>query len=81
MYSNLFAMLMLLLSAAFNSLDAAPAWVNTLSRVNPFSYFVNGLHSAMAFGSRGAAVNLSVLLAFGVLALGAAVLTFRWDSD
>ena len=80
-YSNIFAMPMLFLSSAFYSLDTAPTWIKTLSRLNPFSHFVSGLHSTIVFDLRGAAANLFILLAFGVLALIAAILTFRWDSD
>jgi ABC-2 type transport system permease protein len=80
-YSNIFAMPMLFLSSAFYSLDTAPTWIKTLSRLNPFSHFISGLHSTIVFDLRGAAANLFILLAFGVLALIAAILTFRWDSD
>lgn len=80
-YSNIIAMPMLFLSSAFYSLDTAPDWIKTLSQLNPFSYFVNGLHSTVVFDLQGAAVNLFILLACSVFALVAAIQTFRWDSE
>jgi ABC-2 type transport system permease protein len=80
-YANIFTMPMLFLSSTFYSLHTAPTWIKTLSRLNPFSYFVNGLHSTIVCDFWGVAANLVILLAFGVFALVAASLTFRWDSE
>lgn len=80
-FSNTLAMPMLFLSSAFYSLDSAPAWIKALTWLNPFSHFVNGLKNAIQSNLWNSAINIMILLGFSVIALIAAIYTFRWDSD
>ncbi len=80
-FSSILAMPMLFLSSAFYSLDTAPAWIKALTWINPFSHFVNGLNYAISSDLWDAAVNIFILIGFSVMAMIAAILTFRWNSN
>jgi len=81
--SNLFSFPMLFMSEAFYSLQGAPAWLLTLSKLNPFAYFVDSL--GIAISQLGSSPSfwqpLAILTAFAVLLMAVAAVTFRWDSE
>ncbi|HKS98176.1 MAG TPA: ABC transporter permease [Rugosimonospora sp.] len=72
---------MAFLSGSFFPLDAAPAWLQTLSKLLPLRYLVESMRDVMVRGKDA----VSVLPTLGGLLLFAAVLTllasrlFRWD--
>lgn len=82
MISNVIAFPMLFTSEAFYSLEHAPAWVRTISALQPFRYFVDVVAASLN-GSWQAAdwVSLGILAGFSAACLAAAALTFRWDSE
>jgi ABC-2 type transport system permease protein len=79
--NNLVTLPMIFASEAFYSLAAAPAWVQTLSRVFPLSHVLDAMRAALAGSAYSAVMPLLFVLAYTVLALALAVLTFRWDPD
>jgi ABC-2 type transport system permease protein len=79
--NNLVTLPMIFASEAFYSLAAAPAWVHTLSRVFPLSHALDAVSAALAGSASSVVMPLLFVLAYTVLALALAVLTFRWDPD
>lgn len=79
--SNLLQIPMIFGSAAFYSLEAAPAWLAVAGRCFPFAYFVEGMHAAASGQSGDAWLNILILTAFTATTLALAVLTFRWDTE
>src|SRR5215469_1046408 len=79
--NNLVTLPMIFASEAFYSLAAAPAWVQTLSRVFPLSHVLDAVRAALAGSASGVVAPLLFVLSYTVLALTLAVLTFRWDPD
>ncbi len=72
---------MAFLSGAFFPLDAAPAWLQTVSRIMPLRYMVDAMRDVMVRGKG----PVSALPAIAGLLAGAALLSaiagrfFRWD--
>jgi ABC-2 type transport system permease protein len=81
MVCNLFSLPMLFVSEAFYSLDKAPHWLQGLSRVLPFSHFVDALRLSLEGDASGIVLPLLVLSGFTALFLVLAVVTFRWDAE
>ncbi len=81
MLNNIVTLPMIFTSATFYSLSAAPAWVQTIGHVLPFSYLIDGEHAALAGNLAGVVFPLVILLGFTALALVLAVITFRWDPN
>jgi len=83
MISNLISFPMLFTSGAFYSLEHAPAWIQMIGKLQPFSYFVDAM--AIAIRPNGSFADiwlpLVILAGFSVLCLAAASFTFRWDSE
>lgn len=80
MINNLTTMPMIFGSEIFYSLSKAPAWIQAASKALPMSHFLQGLHTAQAGGDR-LWLSLLILIGFIAVALGIAVVTFRWDPD
>ncbi|PZN07801.1 MAG: ABC transporter permease [Bacillota bacterium] len=79
MLNNLLTLPMVFGSEVFYRLDRAPAWVQAASRVLPLSPALDGVRAALA-GQPGDLLGpLAALAGFALLALGLAVVTFRWD--
>jgi len=81
-YANLITFPMLFLSGVFFGIDAAPAWLQPVTRVLPLRYLVDALREPM---TRGAGLeeiwlDLLVLLATFAVAMTIAVRFFRWDA-
>ena len=82
MISNLICMPMLLTSEAFWSLEQAPQWINVISRLHPFSHFVNLLSDGVRGSWQTSTwTSLGALAAFTLLCLSLAAATFRWDDE
>jgi ABC-2 type transport system permease protein len=79
--NNLVTLPMIFASEAFYSLAAAPAWVHTLSRALPLSHVLDGVSAALAGSVSSSVTPFLFVLGYTVLALAAAVATFRWDPD
>jgi len=82
MISNLICMPMLFASEAFYSLEHAPEWVKIISRLHPFSHFVNLLYDGVRGSWQTSTwTSLAALAAFTLLCLALAAATFRWDNE
>lgn len=83
MISNLISFPLLFTSEAFYSLQQAPEWVRIFGSLQPFHYFVRAMNLALAQAGSLADLGFSILIlaGFAVICLGAAALTFRWDSE
>ena len=82
-YANLVTFPMLFLSGVFFSIDSAPAWLQPVTRVLPLAYLVDALREPMTRGNGLDAIwlDLVVLAATFLVALGLAVRFFRWDAN
>lgn len=78
MITNLIAMPMLFCSDAFYSLDNAPAFLQMISRFNPFQWFINGLRNALSLDVNGYLISIGLLLVLLIVALLLALRTFRY---
>lgn len=65
-------------SKAFYSLNNAPEWIQTLSRFNPFQWFIDGLRSSLALDWSNYFISAGLLLITGIVAFVLAVRTFRF---
>lgn len=81
MFNNLFILPQVFANEIFYSLDNAPAWLNTVSRLMPASHFVQALRAAVAQDGSGFVVSTIMLLGMTLLAMLVAVVTFRWNSE
>jgi ABC-2 type transport system permease protein len=79
--NNLVTLPMIFVSETFYSLASAPAWVQTLSSVFPLSHVLDAVRAALAGSVAGVVAPLLLVLAYTLVALALAVLTFRWDPD
>ena len=81
-YANLITFPMLFLSGVFFSAEAAPAWLQPITRALPLSYLVDALRAPMTLGHGLAAIwpDLLVLSATFIACLAFAVHFFRWDA-
>ncbi len=80
--ANLIILPMAFLSGAFIPLDAAPPWMESVSRVLPMGYLVEGMKDVMVRGEGPAAALLPIviLLAFAGVITFIATRLFRWDA-
>lgn len=79
MVTNLVAMPLLFCSDAFYELDKAPMWLQTITRLNPFQWFINGLRSSLVLNVGAWLVSIGLLLLIMVIALTLAVRTFKYS--
>lgn len=77
--TNLITMPLLLCSSAFYSLDGVPQWIQLLSKMNPFQWFVSGLRSGFALDISGWLVSVGVLLLLLFITLFLAVKSFGFN--
>jgi ABC-2 type transport system permease protein len=70
------------ISGVFIPIDLMPAWLLDIGKFFPLEHSARGLQTAfVVHGSTGVtAVNLGVILLWGVFGLIVAILTFRWES-
>jgi ABC-2 type transport system permease protein len=81
MLCNLFCWPMIFASETFYSLAGAPGWVRALNEVLPLGHLIAGVRAALAGDLGGTLGALGLLAGYTALALGLAVVTFRWDAD
>lgn len=79
MISNFILLPLLFGSEAFYSLHHAPYWIQTVSRLNPFQWFVDGLRSSLEGNVGDWLLRMGCLLAVMLIALLAAVRTFKFS--
>ncbi|GIO41148.1 ABC transporter permease [Paenibacillus apis] len=65
-------------SNAFYSLAGAPQWIQTISRFNPFQWFVDGLRSSLALDWPNYFINIGLLFIVGTVTFVLALRTFRY---
>ncbi len=77
--ANIIVLPMAFLSGSFFSLEAAPSWLVTLSWVMPLRHLNEGMTDVLVRGEGASALLApgAVILAFGLVVGGAAVLLFR----
>jgi ABC-2 type transport system permease protein len=80
--ANLIVLPMAFLSGAFIPLEAAPAWLVTISKFLPMGYLVEGMKDVMVRGEGPSAAFLPmvILLAFAAVVTFIATRVFRWDT-
>ncbi len=78
MATNVASMLLLFCSDAFYALDRAPVWLQTITRFNPFQWFIDGLRNAFALNVGGWLISTGLLLTVLIIALLLAVQTFKY---
>lgn len=76
--TNIITMPLLLSSSAFYSLNNAPEWLQTINRLNPFQWFINGLRSALDLAWGSYFTNMGLVLLVTVIGLMLALKTFRY---
>ena len=81
-YANLVTFPMLFLSGTFFAIDSLPAWLQGLTRILPLRYLIDALREPMMRGNGIGSIwlDLLVLLAVFVVAMGIAVRFFKWDA-
>jgi len=81
--ANIFVLPMAFLSGSFFPLDAAPQWIQAVSRLLPLRYLNDGMLDVLVRGQGPAAVVLPalVLLAFGGVVTLVASRFFRWEAS
>lgn len=79
--ANLVVLPMAFLSGAFIPLDAAPAWLRTVSQIFPLKHLVTAMQDVMVRGKGPESVLPEMLLLLGFTAVlsTVAVFAFRWD--
>ena len=80
--ANLITLPMAFLSGAFIPLEAAPAWLVTVSKFLPMGYLVEGMKDVMVRGEPASAAFLPIviLLGFAVVITAIATRVFKWDT-
>lgn len=76
--TNMITIPLLLCSSAFYSLDDAPGWIQTLNRINPFQWFINGLRNSLALDWSGYFISTGLLSLMGIATFLLALRTFRY---
>lgn len=76
--SNICILPLMLCSNAFYSLDKAPTVLQTLSKFNPFQWFISGLRSCLTLDLSSCVTNVALLLIVVAVAMFLAVRTFRY---
>jgi ABC-2 type transport system permease protein len=79
MITNVISLPLMFFSDAFYSLASAPDWIQTISRFNPFQWFVTALRSALDWQSQSYVISLLILAGICIAALVLAVRTFRYS--
>lgn len=79
MLSNALQIPMILMSESFYSLAAAPEWIAAVGRMLPFEHIVKLLSSVYPDGRAFAIVHLIIPIGYILIAIGAAVLSFRTE--
>ena len=81
-YANLVTFPMLFLSGTFWPVDALPDWLQPLTRILPLRYLIDALRELMMRGNGITEIwiDLLVLLAVFVVAMGVAVRFFKWEA-
>jgi len=79
--ANILVLPMAFLSGSFFPLDAAPAWLRTVSEVLPLKHLNTAMLDVMARGKGPAAVlpEMGILLGFAVVVTVIASRLFKWD--
>lgn len=74
---------MMFLGGVFFPVDAAPAWMQPITKVIPLTYFANGLRDVMLNGATLVNVWLDVAVLVGTAAVAVvlAVRFFRWEAQ
>ncbi len=78
MMTNLISLPLMFLSDAFYSLNSAPAWIQTISRFNPFQWFVTALRSALDCQAQSSIISILILTGICIATLLLAVRTFKY---
>ena len=76
--TNIVAMPLLFCSDAFYGLEKAPVWLRTITHLNPFQWFVNGLRSSLSQDVSAWLVSMGLLLLILTITLILAVRTFKF---
>jgi ABC-2 type transport system permease protein len=79
--SNLITIPMAFLSGSFFPIDAAPGWIQGISKIFPLRHLNTGMLDVMVRGKSPASVlpEIGILLAFTLVLGGIAAWLFRWD--
>ncbi len=80
--ANFLVLPMAFLSGSFFPLDAAPAWLQTVSHLLPLRWLNEGMLDVMVRGEpwTAALVPMGILAAFAVVVTGLAAKLFRWET-
>ncbi len=80
--ANFFVLPMAFLSGSFFPLDAAPGWLQAVSRLLPLRWLNDGMLDVMVRGepATAALVPMAALAAFAVVVTAFAAKLFRWET-
>jgi ABC-2 type transport system permease protein len=80
---NLVTFPMLFLSGVFFEIDAAPSWLQPITKILPLSYLVDALRDTMSRGKGLTTVWTDLLILVATFAIGMAIAVrfFRWDAQ
>lgn len=76
--TNIITLPLMFSSSAFYSLKNTPEFLQTISKFNPFQWFVDGLRNALHLSWFSYLTNIGLLSVLAILALLLAVRTFRY---
>ncbi len=81
--ANLVVLPMAFLSGAFFPIDAAPEWLQTISRLLPLRHLLEGLKdvTVRGLGPAAALPEIAILLGFAVVVGAIATRVFRWSGE
>lgn len=79
--TNIITMPLLICSSAFYSLDNTLGWIQTINRLNPFQWFINGLRSAFDLRWDSYFTNTGLVLLTAAASLLLALKTFRYTDN
>jgi ABC-2 type transport system permease protein len=79
--ANIFTLPQFLLAGTFFSIDVFPTWLQPISRSLPLTYFNNAMRKISFEGAHlnDCLLEISVLLAWGLLGYFIAMKVFRWE--
>lgn len=80
MTTNIIMLPMLLCSSAFYSMENAPTFIQYISFINPFEWFVSGIRDSLMINISSWFQDLAALLIFFILFLLLSLRTFKYDS-
>lgn len=79
--NNIILMTSIFVSGSYYSLESFPPFIRFLSKLNPFEYFVTAIRDCIYLKWKSYFIDITLLIAFFIIALILAVNTFRYSDN